>query len=1066
VLNTQGANATAVLAQSIGGGGGWGGSAASSGSGNSTANLNLALGGTGGGGGAGGGVTVAVGTSDSTISTAGLNAFGVLAQSIGGGGGTGAVAVASSSSGLLTASLSASLGGTGGSGGAGGSVSLSSIGAVSTSGVQSAGLVAQSVGGGGGVVGLTDMPGTATVNGTVTAHLGQSGGGGANGAVSVSGTTNISTSGLQSMGLLAQGITGGGGLATASSASTSVFTGTVKLGATGGASASTVAATVNLSGGSITTAGAMSPGIVAQSIGGGGGLALLRASNVVLGGLVKGNAYQSGAYSTTVTSAASISTSGAASIGIVAQAIGGGGGLAFASGKATLGGAPGGSDAGAVVVNSNASITTSGVNAFGILAQSVGGGGGAVLSTGDAVSATFNPGAGNSGGVTVNVNANITTSGAGAHGVVAQSVCGGGGLVINGTTTTMQGGNQCASGLVNVVVAPGVSISATGKDAVGIKTWSSTDPVVTIGAGASVIGAAGASALVFEGPTNELHNSGTVHSADGGMAVHVLSGDMMVRNSGTLSGTVRMADGANNLLHNQAGGILLAGDTIHLGGSGVLHNEGVIKQTGGVTRIEGSLTQSASGTLEVLVDHAKGTVGGISVSGSAKLSGTLQPKHSNGAQMAPGTLMGTLVSADKGVDASALLVANTAVMRYTLSSKGGELGLSSTADFAPDELPDEFEALGTAIGEAQALGKVHFQELTATLVGLPTVAHLRQAYWNVGGAAAGASSTVAGLLQNAFTRLLGQRAGQASRGVPTDGDTRLDRSDRVTTGGLDALGESVWVQAFDESHQRGAEPDAPGADLSAGIQGVALGADRRLSASTSAGLALAIGSSRFDLSNGFSGRSDAFQLGAYGQREWDVAYANAAVSYAWHQLRTNRALSLLQTLYTADFAAHSLAARGEAGLRLGTPALAITPYAALQWQHVLTPAYAESATLNDQAHLGLDYGLRRLSTTRVELGAALENQSTLANGQPLRLRASLAAAHVYEGRHGVDASFVTLPEARFGLLGQSTVSQVALVGVSAELSLNRRLAVSFNFNGEFGQRSQTRVGSASLRYQW
>jgi uncharacterized protein with beta-barrel porin domain len=820
--------------------------------------------------------------------------------------------------------------------------------------------------------------------------------------------------------------------------------------------------------------------LLAQSIGGGGGLALVRASTVNLGG-GKGNSSPAGApVSTTVTSAAAIVTRGAASVGIVAQSIGGGGGLAFSAAAATLGGAHGGSNAGAVLVNSNAPISTSGANAYGILAQSVGGGGGAVLSTGDAVNASFKPGVGNAGAVTVNVNASITTTGVGAHGVVAQSVSGGGGLVLDGNTTKLRGGSSGESGLVTVVVAPGVSIRATGANSSAIKTFSSTDPVVEIAAGASVTGGAGASALEFEGPTNELHNNGMVGSADGaaGLAVQTLSGDTMVRNGGTLQGNVRLADQGNNLLHNLAGGTLLAGDLLHLGGAGVLRNEGAIQQAGAagsLTRIEGSLVQSDSGTLELKIDHANGKAGGIHVTGTAQLAGRLRAVHVNGGEVAPGTVsLGSVVTTGGGLDASALSVASTAMMRYSLSSSGGELQLTSTAAFSPAELPADMQALGAVVGAAQTARRLHFHALTEHLMTLPSVADLQQAYWNLGGAAAGAVSSVSGQLHSGFSRVLAQRAGAAWRASQGGGVAQPDADAGAGAGRpagrqgsmLGAPGDSAWAQGYGDAQRRGTAPDAPGGDLEAEIRGLALGADRPLSADTVVGLAAAIGSSRFEVSDVLNGRSDTFQLGSYALHQRGPAYAAVALSYGWERVRSTRTLPLLDTRYAADFSVHSLGARGETGYRLGTPTLAVTPYVALQWQHVLTPAYAEQSASRDAVHLALDYGRRRLTTARLELGAQVERQVALVGGLTLTVHGRAGWAALDERRHEVGAAFQTLPGSQFSLGGPSGPGQLGLLSAGATLQLGPLWWLSASTSAEQGGRTQSHAGSATLQARW
>ena len=95
---------------------------------------------------------------------------------------------------------------------------------------------------------------------------------------------------------------------------------------------------------------------------------------------------------------------------------------------------------GSASVSNLAPIVTTGTGAPGIVAQSVGGGGGiSFIGSNNVPTVTATAGNGIGGVVNVYVNAPITTSGAHADGVIAQSVGGGGGLLLgdNGVTAAL-----------------------------------------------------------------------------------------------------------------------------------------------------------------------------------------------------------------------------------------------------------------------------------------------------------------------------------------------------------------------------------------------------------------------------------------------------------------------------------------------------------------------------------------------------------------------------------------------------------------------------------------------------
>ncbi|MDP3538549.1 MAG: hypothetical protein Q8S26_07570 [Azonexus sp.] len=388
----------AILAESIGGGGGTGGSSGGW----------FGVGGSGGGGGDGGTVTV---NNSGDLTTAGRNAAALFAQSIGGGGGNGGNVVA------VGAFASVAIGGAGGNGGDGDEVVAKNTGgSIETWGVQSHGIFAQSLGGRGGNGGFAAAA-SAGKGISFSVAIGRTGGGGGDGGeVQVESQSTITTHEQDAYGIYAQSVGGGGGnggFTIAASAAVQGVAVSFSVGGAGGAAGDGKKVEVGKDApitGTVTTTGANAYGVVAQSVGGGGGH----------GGLA-------------VAATISAGTNGSGSLGLSLGGEGGAGGAG-----------------GAVVVNSAASISTQGEKAYGIKAQSVGGGGGdgglAVAGSigGGSGSLKLDVAVGGSGGAgsmgsTVDVDisgGSIETWGKDAHGVFAQSIGGGGGdggIAIAGT---------------------------------------------------------------------------------------------------------------------------------------------------------------------------------------------------------------------------------------------------------------------------------------------------------------------------------------------------------------------------------------------------------------------------------------------------------------------------------------------------------------------------------------------------------------------------------------------------------------------------------------------------------
>ena len=462
-----------ILASSIGGGGGSGGFAIS-GSAALVGSLSLGFGGTGGEGNTGGTVDVVSTIADAAgIRTDGDMSHGILAQSIGGGGGNGGFSAALGVA-LQGPTASLAFGGGGGEGAMGGVVTVGNTGNITTSGDGSNGILAQSIGGGGGTGGFSGALAFSVQGPAKAASFGGSGGEGSEGNdVTVRHSGTIRTSGNNAVGILAQSIGGGGGTGGFSigAAGSIKSTATVmSVGGGGGVGGGSGTVTVTDVYGAITTSGQQSHGILAQSVAGGGGSggfsigASFSLQSDSYANAVGGNGGSTqNAGDVIVVNDSAITTggdfvllggrqiaSGVGSHGILAQSIGGGGGtggfsgaiaLSFegdASASTTGGDGAGGGDGGEVDVTSNGVIVTRADNSIGVLAQSVGGGGGnggfsigvggSVKSDADTKSVGGKAGAAGAGGeVTVAINNDITTFGALSHGVLAQSIGGGGG---------------------------------------------------------------------------------------------------------------------------------------------------------------------------------------------------------------------------------------------------------------------------------------------------------------------------------------------------------------------------------------------------------------------------------------------------------------------------------------------------------------------------------------------------------------------------------------------------------------------------------------------------------------
>lgn len=838
---TTGGGASGIFAQSIGGGGGQGGSADSSSAvswagtaGNSkeiaakigervetgkgfvlpvTFNANVSVGGRGGAAGNGAAVSV---VNSGTVRTAGESAFGIHAQSIGGGGGVGGAVEAHAAT---TANKAASftevaftgvvaVGGGGGAAGNGAAVSVTHSGGLTTLGHGATGIFGQSIGGGGGYGALN----TAATEGTFAIGVSKNGNGGLGGSGGTMTVTNntgssVLTLGEDAPGILLQSIGGGGGAGKGgcersehaeekegASLSGSKCLGSTKVTAGQGEAVWTPTSRLalafgggsGLSGnggdvtqqlsGSVETRGDRSIGVVVQSIGGGGAYMTASASTLE-STVVSPNAGQNSARGGTITitqgTTGRITTLGNGAWGLLAQSIGSGGGLAgdtsldlvttpvsntlanlCCKSPQTLG-----ADGGSITITNAGSITTSGRNAHGIVAQSLGGGGG--ISGGADQSAAATLKMGNSGQMysaadrsalkqavhaseASDAPRNTDVSG---HAEPKTSEA----LTFAAPTQSGQGGT--------VKITNAGSVQTTGVGSIGILAQSSgnreymSQIQVAITGSGSVIGGAGpraAGILVSGGDAaNNRHGStpntitvdagASVTTVDGvrGRAILADSGLTNVINRGTITGSIDLGS---------TPGTVTNFGTIHAGkvlttSSGTFTNEGTLVLGGaGISVMVGGLRQTDAGRMQLEIDPAAAPGQPLlSVQGNASIAGAVQIKP-----------LGNLLPGNYPVIGASNLeftgeLASMLLYKWKSSTAGQALAVSADATFAPQGagLNSSHASLAGYLAERWSQGDAALSRLFGHMSHVASVADYKQMLETLGGRALHQHSAVA-----------------------------------------------------------------------------------------------------------------------------------------------------------------------------------------------------------------------------------------------------------------------------------------------------------------------------------
>ncbi len=250
------------------------------------------------------------------------------------------------------------------------------------------------------------------------------------------------------------------------------------------------------------------------------------------------------------------------------------------------------------------------------------------------------------------------------------------------------------------------------------------------------------------------------------------------------------------------------------------------------------------------------------------------------------------------------------------------------------------------------------------------------------------------------------------------------------------------------------------------IGGVIAGLDYRFNPGGVLGVAIAGGKTSWALSDNLgSGKSDVVQVGVYGSQRIGQAYVSGAMAAGWHKMSTDRTITIDGSdELRGSFSARTIGGRFETGYRFAVGDLGFTPHVAGQMLSFSAPGYSETLTTgaNDFA---LDIARRDTTQSRTEAGVWVDKRM-MVNDAMVTLRGRLAWVHEWMDAPTVIASFQTLPNSSFSVVGASPAADRVLASAGAEVRLSREWSLSGRFDGEFAKGAQNYVGMTTVRYQW
>ncbi|MBL4801259.1 MAG: autotransporter outer membrane beta-barrel domain-containing protein, partial [Emcibacter sp.] len=785
------------------------------------------------------GITAAgdfIATHTGNLITLGKNAFGSSTQSVGGGGGNANVDVAINED--AQAELDLLIGSQDTHNSGGGDITYQRTGDVGTTGDNSKGTSVQSIGGGGGdmiiaVRIVPDTPETSNTSGAQSAQV----------TSQVSGKTTQSVHKSQTTAKVAQDFEQT--LVTApSSINDSNASTLLAMGADSSLNNNGGAIILDFTG-DTQTLGDRAPGMIIQSIGGGGG-------DVRLSGIENLSATFGGTGGTTgnggnitLNNTGDILTTGTLSHGMVLQTIGGGGGTVLTDlapeniGISTRSDNSG--SGGDITFAQTGDITASGDRSIALLAQSLGGGGGIL----DRVFMNSAGGAGTSGNITLNIDGSMIATGTQGVAVFAQSIGADdqGDININLTQDKWMRGGTNGAGL-----------------------W------------------------ISGGNDNRFINHGIVITEDlvNGMAAYATTGNDRIDNYNLFYGRFDLGTGNNHFI-NHTGATFVPGSSLSLGSaSNMLINDGtmLIADMGLAQRTDltGSFTQSADALTYSELDFETGQLDQIRATGTVDVAGEVRLSLLNPHKIKSGDYSKILFSGELGLTNNGLILTtgSSRVLTYELLFPNAtDATLHYEVNFAPAELGSNLSTMGNYFNSLQDAGSSpEMADVVSALLYIQDDDQFREALSQL-------SPDFYGEQQS---KLMGNNArfGQSMMSCRQFGGEHHFTSE----------GNCVWIQAETEKTIRNAYGDFKAS--SASLNRFSVGMQKTYSHVWSLGFAASKSDTQAQGYNGnwnSSGRTT--QLGLSMKYRTGGTKLAAVMSYGWNNTVTHRRGQLVGNFFTS-----------------------------------------------------------------------------------------------------------------------------------------------------------------------
>ncbi|MBP6014978.1 MAG: autotransporter domain-containing protein [Alphaproteobacteria bacterium] len=279
----------------------------------------------------------------------------------------------------------------------------------------------------------------------------------------------------------------------------------------------------------------------------------------------------------------------------------------------------------------------------------------------------------------------------------------------------------------------------------------------------------------------------------------------------------------------------------------------------------------------------------------------------------------------------------------------------------------------------------------------------------------------------------------------------------------DSLGMAVWGRGYGAWTEADGDAEAAGYDQDTG--GFAGGLDFAVDTVWRVGGAIGWSSTSVDFDTaGDTADVDSFQFAGYGSWEGQRLYADAALSFGFHDISSTRLIELGPdtAVASANYDANTFGAHGEFGARFEMGTFDFEAFVGAAYGSQSTDGFAESGA-DGFSLLVQESDADSLATS---VGARFSG-NWQAGGVRLIPKAEIAWRHEFmDERQEFQAAFLEDPATQFQIVSTALSRDSAVVGLGLGAQVSKGLVLFLDYDGLFNGTTNTHAASAGLRATW